>query len=276
MLEYCSKKNGPLVDFRRGLLGVISTASPLISKPKAMLATRAANCWPKCCQFNGFSAGATVQRCDQLCAAHVEALPPGLTTLMCLTQCMAIPHTNGAACDPVPFDYLIQIKVLARPARADHQTLRLGSCCLTSIIFGWIAGFSELTIRRCGVQVGVLLEADGAKQSAQAFPCSQGRKGRKHRQELLRTSTDRGLSRKFGRDSFATALPGGTPAQTFPGWLPPIRRYRHASLPKGLDDSVLGKCSERSEGHAGWARDYAIVVLMMAYGIRGVSAPKLL
>ena len=63
----------------------------------------------------------------------------------------------------------------------------------------------------------------------------------------------------------------------FSGLIPPIRRYRHASLPKGLEDSALEKMLRTipRETPIG-ARDYAIVVLLMAYGIRGISAAQLL
>jgi integrase/recombinase XerD len=63
----------------------------------------------------------------------------------------------------------------------------------------------------------------------------------------------------------------------FSGLVPTIRRYRHAALPKGLEDSALDHvlAAIDKDSPAG-ARDYAIAVLMMAYGIRGVSAAELL
>jgi site-specific recombinase XerD len=95
--------------------------------------------------------------------------------------------------------------------------------------------------------------------------------------ELLRKSTDpeglAGILRRFFR---YCASRRHTPAD-FSGLVPPIHRYRHASLPKGLDDSVLGKMLKAipKDTPVG-TRDHAIIVLMMAYGIRGVSAAQLL
>jgi integrase len=63
----------------------------------------------------------------------------------------------------------------------------------------------------------------------------------------------------------------------YSGLIPPSHRYRLAALPKGIEDSALnlmlrGIDRESPRG----ARDYAICILMMAYGIRGISAARLL
>jgi integrase/recombinase XerD len=63
----------------------------------------------------------------------------------------------------------------------------------------------------------------------------------------------------------------------FSGLIPPVRSYRHASLPKGLEDSALERVlATIDKDTAVGARDYAIMVLMMAYGLRGVSVAELL
>ncbi len=63
----------------------------------------------------------------------------------------------------------------------------------------------------------------------------------------------------------------------FSGLLPSIRRYRHAALPKGMEDKALESMlraipTDTPRG----ARDYAVMILMMAYGIRGISVAELL
>jgi integrase len=59
--------------------------------------------------------------------------------------------------------------------------------------------------------------------------------------------------------------------------VPRQRQYRHSSLPRGIDDSaidqVLGAIDKQTPNGA---RDYAIVLLLMAYGIRSISACRLL
>jgi integrase/recombinase XerD len=61
------------------------------------------------------------------------------------------------------------------------------------------------------------------------------------------------------------------------GLIPPVRYYRHASLPKGADDSAVRRFlgTINRDAPVG-ARDYAIAILIAAYGIRGVSAAQLL
>jgi len=63
----------------------------------------------------------------------------------------------------------------------------------------------------------------------------------------------------------------------FSGLIPPVRTYRHASLPKGMEDSSLERVLAAIDKKTpNGIRDYAIMVLMMAYGLRGVSVAELL
>ena len=59
--------------------------------------------------------------------------------------------------------------------------------------------------------------------------------------------------------------------------IPSVPSYRLASLPRGMDDSALQRMLKvvPRDTIVG-ARDYAIMMLMMAYGIRGKSAAALL
>jgi len=61
------------------------------------------------------------------------------------------------------------------------------------------------------------------------------------------------------------------------GVLPAIPSYKLASLPKGMDDVSLQRILNIiPTDSAGGARDYAILTLMMAYGLRGRSITTLL
>ena len=61
------------------------------------------------------------------------------------------------------------------------------------------------------------------------------------------------------------------------GLIPPVRYYRHAALPQGADDSAVRRFLEAINRDTPLgARDYAIALLLVAYGIRGVSAAQLL
>lgn len=69
----------------------------------------------------------------------------------------------------------------------------------------------------------------------------------------------------------------GYVAKDFSGVIPSTPAYRLASLPKGMEDSDLQRIlNVIPKGTAVGARDTAIMLLMMAYGIRGMSVVELL
>jgi site-specific recombinase XerD len=69
----------------------------------------------------------------------------------------------------------------------------------------------------------------------------------------------------------------GYVAKDFSGVIPSTPAYRLASLPKGMEDSDLKRIlNVIPKGTAVGARDTAIMLLMMAYGIRGMSVVELL
>ena len=277
MLEYWFKEKRTLVDFRRGLLGPHFDGFAAYLQAKGYSHHTGSELLAKCCQFNAFLLEQRVARCAQLDESHVDAF---------LTAYFAHLHNPVSGHSPIQtarrairrlFDYLIQIKVLAppKPKRIVQP-------------FDWLLDpylrylqrecqVSDMTIKRCRVHVGALLESMGRNAQRQRFQALKAATIEGFVKELLRQSTDpeglRGTLRRFLR---YCALRRRTAAD-FSGLVPPIRRYRHASLPKGLDDSVLGKMLKAipRDTPVG-ARDHAIVVLLMAYGIRGVSAAQLL
>jgi integrase/recombinase XerD len=61
------------------------------------------------------------------------------------------------------------------------------------------------------------------------------------------------------------------------GVIPSIPSYRLATLPKGMEDSALQRILDViPKDTATGTRDYAIMLLMMAYGVRGESIAELL
>ena len=60
------------------------------------------------------------------------------------------------------------------------------------------------------------------------------------------------------------------------GLIPSIPSYRLSSLPKGMEDSALERILKViPKGTAIGARDYAIMLPMMAYGVRAKSVAEL-
>jgi len=99
--------------------------------------------------------------------------------------------------------------------RGDHQTVPIPRCAL--------------------------LAAMGRSGQRQRFQILKAAVVESFAKELRRKSTDQdGLAEIWHRLFHAYASRCHTRAD-FSGLLPPIRCYRQASLPKGLDDSGLGK-----------------------------------
>lgn len=98
-----------------------------------------------------------------------------------------------------------------------------------------------------------------------------------HIKHRLKTSKDNvhSLSSSLRRFLSYCALHGFIKTD-YSGLVPRSRTYRHASLPRGVDDSalerVLGLIDRDS---ANGARDYAVMLVLMAYGVRAISACRL-
>ena len=137
---------------------------------------------------------------------------------------------------------------------------------------------SQVTIQRAQVQVSSFLRTLGPKAARNRFKTLRAEAVEGYLTRHLKDSPENLTS--LGRHSagfFVTAPHSQHTRMDFSGMIPPVRRYRHASLPKGMEDSalerVLGAIDKNTPTGA---RDYAIMVLMMAYGLRGVSVAELL
>src|ERR1700694_3619245 len=63
----------------------------------------------------------------------------------------------------------------------------------------------------------------------------------------------------------------------FLGLVPRQRQYRHAALPRGIEDSAIERVlAAINKQTPNGTRDYAIVLVLMAYGVRAISACRLL
>ena len=277
MLEYWFKDKRTLVDFRRGLLGSHFDGFAAYLQAKGYAHHTARELLAKCCQFNRFLLEQRVERCDQLCAAHVEAFSHAYYAHVSDTVYGYSPIRTVRRAIQCLFDYLIQVKVLMPPK--PERVIKPYDWLLLPYLrhLRVDCQLSELTIRRNGVQVGALLEAMGRSSQRRRFRALKAASVESIVKELLRASTDPGGLVATLRRFFRYCASRRHTGTDFSGLVPPLRRYRHASLPKGLDDSLLGKMLRAipRDTPAG-ARDYAIIVLMMAYGIRGVSAAQLL
>ena len=115
MLEYWFKEKRTLVDFRRDLLGVHFDGFAAYLQAKGYARHTGCELLAKCCQFNAFLLEQRVERCDQICAARVEAFPKAYYAHLPEPVYGYSPRRTVRRAIKCLFDYLIQIKVRTPP-----------------------------------------------------------------------------------------------------------------------------------------------------------------
>lgn len=275
-LEYWFKERRTLVDFRRGPLGRYFDGFADFLKAKGYSHHGGSAILGRCCQFNAFLIDQGLTTCEGLSESFIDAFREAYVEN--LGAGTAAPRASIGAALKRLFAYLAEIRVYEpvkpRPVQKPYSWLLepylqyLREDCQ----------LSEITLKRARVQVSAFLE-------------SLQQRARRNRFKALRAEALEGLLKLYFKNSqenlaslsgtlrrfFGYCASHHHTAIDFSGLVLTPRRYRHAALPKGLEDSALDRvlATIDKDSPVG-ARDYAIAVLMMAYGIRGVSAAELL
>jgi len=277
MLEYWYKEKRTLVDFRRGPIGPYFDRFAAHLKDRGYSPDRARGILGKCCQFNAFLIERRIRHAGRITEKDLDCFLD-LYLVHTRTACYYSPRYEARSALNHLRDYLIQIKVLQPPKPKPVKTP-----------FRWLLDpylqhlqdeceVSKVTIQKARVQVGSFLEALRQKARPGPFKALSAEAVEGYVKQHLKDSPENlsvlaGALRRF----FRYCATHQHTRMDFSGLMPPVRRYRHASLPKGMEDSalerVLGAIDKNTPTGA---RDYAIMVLMMAYGLRGVSAAELL
>jgi len=278
MLEHWYKEKRTLVDFRRGPLGPHFDAFAAYLKARGFSDHWATEVLGKCCQFNAFLIDRGITSCAQLTESLVE---PFLDLYLDHSRTAGAFYSPRAATRGVLnrlFSYLIETGAL-KPPTPKRVKKR----------YGWLLDpylqhlrneceLSDVTIQRARVQVGSFLEGLGRKAARNRFKALRAELVEGYLNRHLKGSPENLASlgsslRRFLRYCAAHQYT----RMDFSGLIPPVRCYRHASLPKGMEDSALERMLDAiDKSTPTGARDYAIMVLMMAYGLRGVSVAELL
>lgn len=278
MLEYWYKEKRTLVDFRRGPLGPHFDGFAAYLKAKGYSRDWGRGILSKCCQFNAFLIERGITACGQVSDSLIE---PFLDVYLVNTRTAGTyysPRIVARGVLKLLFRYLVEIKAVKPPKLA--QTKKPYDWLLNPYLqhLQDECGFSAVTLQRAQAQVGSFLDA-------------LGRKAERHRFKILSAEVVEGYLNRHLKDSpenlvslggalrrfFRYCAVGQYTHMDFSGLIPPVRRYRYASLPKGMEDSALERVLGAIDRDApNGARDYAIMVLMMAYGLRGVSVAQLL
>jgi site-specific recombinase XerD len=266
-LEHWFKERRTVVDFRRGPLGPHFDGFAAYLKAKGYSQNWGSRTLAKCCLFNAFLIDQGITKCEELSESVIDSfLDVYFENFRTAGGCYA-PRTNARGMLKRFFLYLTEIQVFEPPKPRPIKKR-----------YSWILDpylrylrdeceLSETTIQRACAQVGSFLEA------------LRQRVGRNRFKALSAESSPENLASLTGslRRFFRYCASHRYTRTDFSGLLPTVRYYHHASLPKGMEDSALERVLNAipKESPTG-ARDYAIAVLMMAYGIRGISGAELL
>ena len=278
MLEYWYKEKRTLVDFRRGPLGPYfdGFAADLVAKGYSRKGGTVV--LGKCCQFNAFLIDRGIRTARELNESLIE---PFLDVYLADTRTASptySPRVLAQGVLKILFRYLIEVKALKPPRPPRVKKL-----------YDWLLDpylqylhddceLTPVTIKRARVQVGSFLAALGRKASRPRFKILgaetvDGYLNRHVKDSPENRSALSSALRRFFHYCAAHQYAG----MDFSGLIPPIRNYRYASLPKGMEDPALERMLAAIDKNTpNGARDYALMVLMMAYGLRGVSVAELL
>jgi site-specific recombinase XerD len=278
MLEHWYKEKRTLVDFRRGPLGPHFDGFASYLKAKGYSRDWGREVLSKCCQFNAFLIERGIATCEQVTDLLID---PFLEVYLVNTRTAGTyysPRNVARGVLKLLFRYLVEAKaVKALPVARIKKP------------YDWLLNpylqhlqteheFSAVTLQRARIQVGSFLDALGRMAHRDHFKTLRAEVVEgylsRHLKDSLENLASLGSSlRRF----FCYCAARQYTRMDFSGLIPVVRRYRHASLPKGMEDSALERVlSAIDKDTPTGARDYAIMVLMMAYGLRGVSVAQLL
>ena len=278
MLEYWYKEKRTLVDFRRGPLGPHFDGFATYLKSRGYSHPTATRILGRSCQFNSFLIERGIPSAKQISepliasfaeAYYAPARAAGPTHSPQAETRLSLKHLLA---------YLVEVKIVRPPQPKRSVTP-----------YSWLIDpylrylrheqeLSEHTVRY-------------RYQFLDSFLDSFGHKAERTRLKRLTAEMVERLIKEHFKNS--TANPGSLSGvlrqffhycaerhytqMDFGGLVPTVRRYRYASLPKGMEDSALEKMLKSlSRDTPFGARDYAIITVMMAYGIRGVSVAQML
>ena len=278
MLEYWYKEKRTLLDFRRGPLGPHLDAFAAYLKDAGYSAGYGQKLLGTCCQFNAFLIEQGITHCSKISRALTE---PFLDVYLAFTTSAPArlwPRLNVLTALNHLFGFLIHTKVLAAPKLKN-----------VSRRYQWLLApylqhlqeegeVTQGTVCRSERLLSAFLEALGKDARRKRFKALQPETVERFVSEHLHGSSESphylgSALRRFFRYCATRRFTSAD----FSGLIPSVRRYRYAALPKGIDDAAWERVLNMipKETPTG-ARDRAILLLMMAYGIRGVSVAQLL
>ncbi len=277
MLEYWYREKRTLIDFRRGPLGPHFDGFAAHLKTQGYSYGNAVAILSKCCQFNAFLIDQRITRATQMCPALIEAFLDAYTQNTRTTAPYS-PRAEVAGRLKPLCAYLAQLHVYRPPKPQPKPTP--GSWLLEPYLrhLRQDCQLNEVTVDRARVQLGQFLAALGpAARRPRLKTLGPETVERYLRKQLTESPENCARLTAALRRFFRYCATRRYMRADYSGLIPPVRHYRHASLPKGIEDSALNRMLRQIDTTTAiGARDYAMILLMMAYGLRGLSVAHLL
>jgi integrase/recombinase XerD len=277
MLEYWFKERRTMVDFRRGPLGPYFDGLAARLKERGYSHTYGCHVLAKCCLFNSYLVDLGITQSREIRAAHFQTFMDAYFADFRSTSCYRARNEVWAMLRPL-FFYLIDEGVL-KPVKPKPLPA----------MYRWVLDPYLRYLRED------LKRAEGTIQNARNLLCrfleGLGEEATRTQMRVLRAPFIETYIKQYLKDSpdnlrrMAGTLRGflrfcarqGYVTSDLSVLIPSVPSYRLASLPKGMEDSALERILHViPKGTAVGARDSAIMLLMMAYGIRGKSTAELL
>ncbi len=278
MLEYWYKERRTLVDFRRGPLGPYFDGLAARMKERGYSKDLARPVLGHCCLFNSFLVDQGITRSKEIAPAHFEAFIDAYLADFRTTSRHYV--GRGAVWGHLKhlLSYLVDVGAI-RPV--DPKPI--------PTLYRWVLDpflqylredrqLKENTIQNNRIVLCRFLDGLGERATRQGMKTLKAEDVETYVKQHIKESPVnlrnlagylRGLLRFCARQGYVT--------KDFSGVIPSTPAYRLASLPKGMEDSDLQRILNIiPKGTAVGARDTAIMLLMMAYGIRGMSVVELL
>ncbi|HVU15526.1 MAG TPA: site-specific integrase [Candidatus Didemnitutus sp.] len=277
-LELWYRERRTLVDFRRGILGPVFDGFAAALKRKGYSQHYGTSILGICCQFNAFLEERGVTRWTEVQDSLIEPFLGRYLAGFRTTSDRYSPRTYPTGCLRVLFRYLIDSRIIAAPKPV-----------LKVVPYSWLLDpfvrhleqdceLAPATVKRLADHVGGLLDTMKRDAERSRFPTLSAEAAETFITAFVKSSpANPGMLTSSLRRFFRYCILHRLTRTDFSGLVPAVRRYRYAALPKGANDSELERLLRAIKRDTPMgARDYAIMLLMMAYGVRGISVAELL
>lgn len=276
-LEQFYSDRRTLAYFRLGLLGGYFDGLALTLKKNGYSVSHGCGILSTCSAFNVFVTERGITKASSVSHELIEPFLDDFLRGIRTTSARYCPRDNARAHLRHLFFYLEALKVIDPPKLV--QVVRPYSWVFDPYVDYLSAerAVAPVTLKRHVAHTTAFLEFLKHDVQRPRLKTLSAEQVEAQLMRHMKDSKDNVLSLSSSLRSFLRycADHGHTQAD-FSELVPRQRHYRHASLPRGIEDSALERVlAAIDKTTPNGARDYAIILVLMAYGVRAISAAKL-